>query len=303
MTRAGPRGYVAASAAGPMPEIESRGFAPVPGGQLYFERAGTGPALVLIHSAFLDCREWDPQMDSFARTHTVVRYDVRGWGRSAGDRTEVSDGEDLTALLNHLDVRQAFVLGNSNGARIAAEFAAGFPDRTRGLILVAGGPHDLDPTPEEQARFMDSMDQEQRLLDLVKAGRKPEAVEVILDIWAPQVPGPERDRLRGITAENYEQFVTFMTSTTPPGRPPSYPVQARLRQGDTPILSIAGAHDEPALTMMMGRFAQEAPSARFHLLPDGDHTPSLSARAEFEAVVLEFLTTVETRGTWPPRPG
>lgn len=286
-----------------MPAVDPPGFAPVPGGRLYFERAGTGPALVLIHSAFLDSREWDPQMESFARTHTVVRYDVRGHGRSEGERAGVSDGEDLTALLNYLGLRQAFVLGNSNGARIAAEFAAGFPDRTRGLILVAGNPHDLDATPEEEARFMDSMDQEQRLLELMQGGRKHEAIELILDIWAPRVPDVERDRLRGITADNYDRFVQFMTSTEPPGRPPAYPVQSRLREGGIPMLSIAGAHDNPALNMMMSRFAQEVPSARFYRLAGGDHTPSLSARAEFETLVLEFLARVETGASWPPPSG
>ncbi len=283
-----------------MPGVEPRGFALVPGGKLYFERVGAGPALVLVHSAFLDCREWDPQMVSFARTHTVIRYDVRGQGRSLGERAGASDGEDLTALLNHLELRQAFVLGNSNGARIAAEFAAGFPDRTLGLVLVAGGPHDLDPTPEEEARFLDSMDQERQLLELMQAGRKPEAVELILDIWAPQVPDAERVRLRGITADNYDRFVEFMTSRSPPGRPPVYPVAARLREGGTPILSIAGAHDNPALNMMISRFASETPSARYFELADGDHTPSLSAGAEFERRVTDFLSVVERGGAWPP---
>ena len=283
-----------------MPAGASGGFAPVPGGRLYYERVGTGPALVLIHSAFLDSREWDPQMETFGRAHTVVRYDVRGHGKSEGALEGASDGEDLTALLNFLELRQAFLLGNSDGARIAAEFAAGFPDRTRGLILVAGNPHDIDPTPEEQARFLDSMDPEKRLLELMQSGPKSEAIEQILDIWAPQVPAAERDRLRGITADNYDRFVGFMTSSEPPGRPPAYPVAARLREGSVPILSIAGAHDNPAMNMMMGRFAQETPSARFQELAEGDHTVSISARPEFDALVLGFLSRIEGGGSWPP---
>ena len=279
----------------------AQGVVPVPGGKIYFERAGHGPALVLIHSAFLDLREWDPQFASYADRHTVVRYDVRGCGRSSGDRSDSSDGEDLEILLSHLGLLEGFVLGNSDGARIACEFAAGLPDRVRGLILVAGNPHDLEPTPEEEARFTDAgAERESHLLELAKGGRTAEAIEQILDIWAPRVSGTERERLRAITTDNYDHFVEFMNRDQPPGRRPAYPVAASLRAGGIPILSIAGAHDNPALNMMMGRFAAEVPSAHFVELPDGDHTPSLSATHEFDRLVLDFTARIEGGLGWPP---
>lgn len=279
----------------------AQGFVPVPDGQIYFERAGQGPALILIHSAFLDRREWDPQFAAYADRHTVVRYDVRGAGRSTGDPAASTAGEDLEAVLNHLGIMRAYVLGNSDGARIACEFAAGLPDRVPGLILVAGTPHDLDPTPEEQARFMDTfVDTEQPLMHFIQAGQRAQAIEQILAIWAPRVLPPERDRLRGITADNYDHFADFLSHDQPPGRRPAYPVRAFLRTARIPILSIAGGHDNPALNMMMSRFAQEVPSARYHVLAGGDHTPSLSARPEFDRLVLDFLSRVEGGLPWPP---
>jgi pimeloyl-ACP methyl ester carboxylesterase len=221
---------------------------------------------------------WDPQVESYSRNHTLVRYDVRGHGKSTGDRSNSSDG-----------------------GRIACEFAAGLPDRVSGLILVAGNPHDLDPTQEEEARFMDTdADRERRLLEIAHAGRKPEAIELILDIWAPRVPLPERERLRSIASDNYERMVDALGRDVPEGRRPAYPVAASLRKGNIPLLSISGAHDNPALNMMMGRFAQEVPSARHYELADGDHTPSLSARPEFDSLVLGFLTRVEGGQSWPP---
>ena len=272
----------------------------MPDGEIYYERAGEGPTLVLIHSAFLDSRLWDPQMTSFTRHHSVVRYDVRGHGRSKGREGSVPDVDDLTALLNHLEVRQAFLLGNSNGAKVACDFAAGFPDRTNGLILVAGGPHDLEPTKEEEARFMDAFpDGEGVLVERIKAGEREAALEMIMQLWAPQAPDEERERIRGIARDNYDALVRFLNSEGEGPKTP-YPVASRLEKGETPILALGGAHDMPALNMMLGRFAQNTPSARYVELPDGDHTLSVSSRPEFETNVLEFLASIEGGRPWPP---
>lgn len=284
-----------------MPDTAIQGFAPVPGGQLYYERSGRGPTIVLIHSAFLDSRMWDPQFSTYASTHTVLRYDVRGHGKSSRDRTGSSDGEDLAALINFLNLPKVFVLGNSDGARIASEFAAGLPDRTMGLVLVSGNPHDLDPTKEEEQMFMDTFpDREAPLVEMAKGLRKPEALERMLDLWASEVPLEERGRLRTIASDNYDRFVEFLLGTGPEGKKPAYPVAESLKTGRVPILSIAGAHDEPVVSRMMSRFAAEVASAHFVELPNGDHTSSLSARADFDALVLDFLERVEKGQPWPP---
>jgi len=83
----------------------------VRGGNLYYETAGEGPPLVLIHAGFLDCRMWDEQFQLFAKNSRAIRYDVRGYGRSSGPSEEYSDTEDLLALLKHLDTERANILG------------------------------------------------------------------------------------------------------------------------------------------------------------------------------------------------
>ncbi|MGA7923168.1 MAG: alpha/beta hydrolase, partial [Thermoplasmata archaeon] len=66
-----------------MPPDHAAGLVPVSGGQLYYEQTGEGPALLLIHSGFLDRRLWDPQFADYARAFSVIRYDLRGFGRSS----------------------------------------------------------------------------------------------------------------------------------------------------------------------------------------------------------------------------
>jgi 3-oxoadipate enol-lactonase len=267
----------------------------VPDGNLYYERQGQGVPVVLVHSGFLDRRMWDPQFASYSARFSVVRYDIRGHGNSSKPLTPYVDADDLRAVLDRLGIDSAFVVGDSNGARIAAGLAAGAPQRVRGLVLVGGTPGDLDPTPEEEARFMDTFDdRDGKILELASAGRVDDSVEAMLEAWAPAVPPATREYLRTIARENFDQMVAATLGKLPNRKPP-YPVAERLRHGAVPMLLICGAEDHPALAMMMGRFAQQLPHARYVELPGADHTANLSATEAFDRLVLDFFD-----GT-PPR--
>jgi pimeloyl-ACP methyl ester carboxylesterase len=272
------------------------GYAPVAGSKLYYERKGSGTPVVLIHSGFLDRRQWDPQFESYSSQFSVIRYDIRGHGRSPPGAIPYVDADDLRALFDHLGLAHAFVIGNSNGARTASGFAAGSPDRVRGLVLVGGLPGDLDPSQEEERRFADSLPQrDERILALAKADKVGEAVDVMLDAWAPAVDDSTRAYLRIIATDNFAALIALRTGQFQ-NRPPSYPVAEALRTGPIPIQLICGEQDHPALEMMMGRFAQQLPHGRFVRLVGADHTANLSDRVEFDRVVLDFLATTSTRG-------
>lgn len=113
------------------------GLVPVKGSELYFEEAGSGPVVVLIHGGWLNSRQWDEQMQRFSKTYRVIRYDCRGYGRSPmGDSTYASY-EDLAALLRHLDVQRANIIGVSQGAQVAIDFAEHYPEAVQSLLLGA----------------------------------------------------------------------------------------------------------------------------------------------------------------------
>src|SRR5262249_9604687 len=106
-----------------------RGEAAVNGTRLYYESAGTGSPVVLVSGGgTLDRRQWDHEFDVMAMRYHVVRYDVRGIGRSARPTSEFSHHEDLRALLEFLRIKQAVVCGVSFGAVIAIDFALDHPD-------------------------------------------------------------------------------------------------------------------------------------------------------------------------------
>ena len=92
------------------------GFAEVNGTRIYYEVAGSGHPLVLIHGFTLDARMWDDQFETFAQYCQVIRYDMRGFGKSAfpvpGE--SYTHADDLKALLEHLGIAHAYVLDRSN---------------------------------------------------------------------------------------------------------------------------------------------------------------------------------------------
>lgn len=122
--------------------IEARsGFLEVPGGSLYYEIAGEGPVVTLIHPRLWDSRTWDPQVPVLLdAAFTVVRYDVCGYGRSSRPTAEpYSHVRDLTSLLDFLEVPLTTLVGCSMGGAKAIDFTLQHPDRVAGLVPVASG--------------------------------------------------------------------------------------------------------------------------------------------------------------------
>ena len=106
---------------------------------LYYELDGAGPPLVLTHGAFVDAALWDSQFQYFSKHYQVLRYDLRGHGRTGpSDLNPYTMGtftDDLTALLDALKIETAVVCGLSLGGMIAQDFAVKNPERLRALVL------------------------------------------------------------------------------------------------------------------------------------------------------------------------
>ena len=134
------------------------GYAEVNGTRLYYETAGTGEPVVLIHGSFGDRRHWDLQVKQFSKKYKVLRYDVRGYGKSALPNPDAAyaDSEDLNALMDFLQIGKAHICGLSMGSIIAIDLALSHPDKCSSLILcgprVAG-----DGSAEYRTAYADSV--------------------------------------------------------------------------------------------------------------------------------------------------
>src|SRR5688572_13565664 len=113
-------------------------FVPINDIDLYYETHGSGPALVFAHGGGGSHLSWWQQVPVFAQHYTVITFDHRSFGQSR----DLPDGpgptafvQDLTALLDHLQIAKAAVAGQSMGGWTVCGFAAAHPERTSALIL------------------------------------------------------------------------------------------------------------------------------------------------------------------------
>jgi pimeloyl-ACP methyl ester carboxylesterase len=127
---------------------------------LYYEALGEGEPIILIHGIGGDCRIWDYQFESLSHSYRVLRYEVRGFGRSSMPEEGVSYShhDDLKDLMNHLRMPKAHICGSSMGSSIAVDFVLTKLGMSRSLIAV--GPwvngHD-SPSVRESLSILDEI--------------------------------------------------------------------------------------------------------------------------------------------------
>ncbi len=121
--------------------LQTSGYADVNGLHLYYEVHGSGSPLVLLHGGMLTIDlNFAGLIPTLAADHTVIGVELQGHGRTADiDRaiTPAALASDVVALLDHLGIDRAHVLGHSMGGAVALELAVSHPDRVRSIVPVS----------------------------------------------------------------------------------------------------------------------------------------------------------------------
>ena len=256
---------------------------------LYYEVAGRGAPLVLVHGFACGVRSWDPQVRVLSRHRRVVTYDVRGHGLSdappeAAAYSQATSVADLHALLAHLKIGRAVVGGLSMGGNIALNFALAHPAMVSALIVAdtgAGSDEAGDWAAGPRA-----------FADVLNRG----GVEAFADMAAQHplfaryvAQGPEAERfVRSCLMTHRARGLAHTALEVLAKRPSIYSLDARLRALGVPTLLIVGEYDTPCLKTH--RFmADVLPKARHVVLRGAGHLTNLEAPAAFNAAVKSFL--------------
>lgn len=261
------------------------GYADVNGTRLYYEVAGTGAPLALIHGFSLDTRMWDDQFAALAERHRVVRYDARGFGRSApfGD-APYTHAEDLAALLHHLDIPRAAILGFSLGGEIAIDFALAYPGMTRALI-----PADATLGGHRWSASWDT-----HVGPVWKTARST-GIDAAKALWLALplfAPAREQPAVGAHLATMVADYSGAHWLGGDPHRRSDTPAIERLGEIGAPTLVVLGERDEPDFQIVADTLAVRVPGARKVVLPGTGHMANMEAPDRFNPVVLQFLTTL-----------
>lgn len=260
----------AAEAAGRVVEVN--------GTSLYVVDEGQGDPIVLVHGGFMDSDSWDLAAAALRTQYRVIRFDLRGFGRSLKPVAPYAPTDDIRALLDKLDVPRAHVVGISMGGAVAINFAIAHPSRVRSLALVEPGlggyPMSSDVTDTMRAVAATARDR----------GREA-AIEEFLrrPVFASATDKPDAyAMIRSQLAKNF--------SLESPGMRDISPAAAtRLGELTTPTLMMVGEFGGPDAKAIGRKIAAESPRAELVQIGGAGHMINLEQPAAFERQLRTFL--------------
>lgn len=268
--------------------VES-GYVPVTGARLYFDVAGDGHPLLLIHSGVADRRMWDEQFTVFAQSYRVIRYDARSFGKSKTEDVEFSNRQDLYDLLEHLGVEKAYLVGASRGGGIAIDFTLEHPEKVDALIPVGsalGGLHHQHL--EHEKGTLNEIDEAWNQKDFVRLA------DLGVRMWLDGPGQPETRVAPALRKRVREMTLNTCTTHETQGKPQPLdpPAAKRLAEIKVPTLIIFGDLDESGVLAAADLIERGITGARRAVMVGTAHLPSMERPAEFNRIVLHFLTDV-----------
>lgn len=111
---------------------------------IHFDITGSGRPVLLIHASVADSRMWDAQFEDI-EGYRLVRFDMRGYRRSQVGSQRFTNRDDAFAVLDHLGIERAVLVGCSIGGNTALPMAETSPERVDGLVLVPADAPGFDP--------------------------------------------------------------------------------------------------------------------------------------------------------------
>lgn len=246
----------------PVPTPSSGMIASVNDIQMYYEIHGDGTPLILLHGGLGNTGDWENQLSVFAEHYKVIVLDSRGCGRSTYSEQPLSYSlmaSDVIALMDYLRIKQANILGWSDGGIIALDLAINHPDRLI-KVIAYGANYNLSGARTslgESDKFGSRMSQASQ--DYQKMSPNPEKWDALVSntfkMWSSE-PNYTTEQLGSITV---------------------------------PMLILDGDNDGAVYTEHTKEMARLIPGAKLTLIPGTGHFALWEKSEEFNKIILEFL--------------
>jgi pimeloyl-ACP methyl ester carboxylesterase len=265
--------------------LRETGMAELNGARIYYEVAGEGDPLVLVHAGIADSRMWEDQLMAFADRYRVIRYDMRGFGMTAMVEGPFSHHEDLRALLDALDAERAHLVGCSMGGGAVLDFALEYPQKVGNLVLVGSAVGGFGPD-------IDPPRQRDEILAAEEAGDLERVSELEVQVW---VDGPGRfpEDVDASVRDLVREMNLIALRNEASGLGDEWelepPAADRLPDVRAQTLLIIGDEDQPRVFAGADLLERELPNVRKVVMHGTAHVPNMERPEEFNRIVLDFL--------------
>lgn len=252
--------------------------------RLAYDDAGTGLPLVFLHAFPLNRSMWMRQLSALSRTCRTISIDLRGHGESDAPLWNFAldqYADDVRALLHHLDIPQAVLLGLSMGGYVSLAFARKYADRLKGLVLA-----------DTRARA-DSQDARIGRFRLAQTALR-QGTGAVAEIMLPKLLGPTSLSINPTLVEYVRKTIQvtpvsgIITSLMAMAdRPDSVP---HLRAVTCPTLIVVGQEDTTTPLADAQLMTDEIPGAQLAVIASAGHLSNLEQSDGFNEIVKRFVS-------------
>lgn len=246
---------------------------------VFYEASGRGAPVVLIHGFSLDRRMWQSQVELLQGTFRVIRYDLRGHGRSAAPLEPYAAYEDLRGVLDALGVDRAILVGLSAGAQVAADFALAYPGRVAKLVLAAPGLSGY--VPKQPLTWV------QPVFQAAQTGN----TELAAKLWieTPLMAIADNPVAASRAADIVMSNARLWSYRANPDQGLTPPAVRRLGEIKCPVLVVIGDQDLPHIKDLGDILVSGISGAQRINIPRAGHLVNLAAPEAFNTALLGFL--------------
>ncbi len=277
-------------------------FIQINGLTVHVKTMGQGkPVFVLLHGFGASLFSWHAVMEPFSHYGMVIAYDRPAFGLTERPMTWVGENpyssqsnvDLLLGLLDHFNVKNAILVGNSAGGTVSMQFTLQHPDRVQALILVDPAVYENGGGPSWLRPFYNTP-QMNHLGPLIVRSIENKGIDLIKMAWYDPSKITQ-ETLDGYTkplrSDNWDRALWYFTASSQPSDLPEH-----LTEFSVPVLVITGESDKIVPTEDSIRLASEIPHATLIVIPQAGHVPQEEQPALFIQAVDEFLKTFSPQG-------
>jgi pimeloyl-ACP methyl ester carboxylesterase len=270
--------------------------------RLHYEECGSGVPVIFVHEFAGDHRAWEAQMRHFGQRYRAITYAARGYPPSdippnVAQYSQARAADDIAAVLNHLGIDKAHIVGLSMGGFATLHFGFRHPDRALSLV-VAGCGYGAEKGQRDKFRSE---------VAAVAAFLDEQGIEAFAAKYAY---GPTRVQFENKDPRGFDEFKHQLAEHSALGarntqlgvqgeRPSLYDLVDQMKELTIPTLILTGDEDWPCLQPAL-LMKQTISTSALSVMPNCGHTINLEDPDQFNRLVGDFIVQVQA-GRWPKR--